>query len=72
MHDIFTIRQATLADMDIIVAHRHKMYEDMGANDAMPIAKDAIRAPSFFMVTSLVIPCEAKLLLALAETRTSG
>ncbi len=33
MNESFMIRQATLTDMDIIVAHRHKMYEDMGAND---------------------------------------
>ncbi len=33
MNDGFTIRQATLADMAIIVAHRHQMYEDMGLND---------------------------------------
>lgn len=33
MNDRFTIRQATLADMAIIVAHRHQMYEDMALND---------------------------------------
>jgi GNAT superfamily N-acetyltransferase len=33
MSDGFTIRQATLADMGIIVAHRHQMYEDMGLHD---------------------------------------
>ena len=33
MSDSYNIRQATLADMPIIVAHRHQMYEDMGAAD---------------------------------------
>ncbi|MEO8611701.1 MAG: GNAT family N-acetyltransferase [Chloroflexota bacterium] len=29
----YSIRQATLADMDIIVTHRRKMFEDMGGTD---------------------------------------
>jgi GNAT superfamily N-acetyltransferase len=33
MNEAFTIRQATLADLDTIVTHRQKMFEDMGATD---------------------------------------
>jgi len=33
MTDSFTIRQATLADLAIIVTHRRKMFEDMGHDD---------------------------------------
>src|SRR5690242_3378040 len=29
----YTIRQATLADMDMIVTHRRKMFEEMGHTD---------------------------------------
>jgi GNAT superfamily N-acetyltransferase len=29
----YTIRQATLAEMDIIVSHRRKMFEEMGHTD---------------------------------------
>jgi GNAT superfamily N-acetyltransferase len=29
----YTIRQATLADMNIIVTHRRKMFEEMGGTD---------------------------------------
>jgi len=30
----FTIRQATLADVDILIAHRRGMFHDMGYHDA--------------------------------------
>jgi GNAT superfamily N-acetyltransferase len=34
MSELFSIRQATLADMEMIVTQRRKMFEDMGHTDS--------------------------------------